>query len=147
MHWVVLTSVAPRNARDEGADVEAMKRLQRMAKLPFQVVKLLPELLPMSIRKRKKPQKLLRAKKKWKFEKNTQILSWYILLHTFIFNMVSWSSWLWHLLNTQNVPSSILGEIKLFFFVSGAFYWQFISHIPIFSMISQKWTSVLPMST
>ncbi|CUM47074.1 unnamed protein product [Debaryomyces tyrocola] len=34
--------------------------------------------------------------------------------------MVSWSSWLWHLLNTQNVPSSILGEIiifwKLFFF-------------------------------
>ncbi|CUM56860.1 unnamed protein product [Debaryomyces tyrocola] len=25
--------------------------------------------------------------------------------------MVSWSSWLWHLLNTQNVPSSILGEI------------------------------------
>ncbi|CDK29884.1 unnamed protein product [Kuraishia capsulata CBS 1993] len=26
--------------------------------------------------------------------------------------MVSWSSWLWHLLNTQNVPSSILGEIK-----------------------------------
>ncbi|SGZ49796.1 CIC11C00000004396 [Sungouiella intermedia] len=33
-----------------------------MAELPFQVVKLLPELLPMSIRKRKKPQKLLRAK-------------------------------------------------------------------------------------
>ncbi|SGZ57804.1 CIC11C00000000036 [Sungouiella intermedia] len=51
-----------RNAREEGADVEAMKRLQRMAKLPFQVVKLLPELLLMSIRKRKKPQKLLRAK-------------------------------------------------------------------------------------
>ena len=29
--------------------------------------------------------------------------------------MVSWSSRLWHLLNTQNVPSSILGEIILFF--------------------------------
>ena len=31
--------------------------------------------------------------------------------------LVSWSSRLWHLLNTQNVPSSILGEIKnsLFF--------------------------------
>ena len=28
---------------------------------------------------------------------------------------VSWSSWLWHLLNTQNVPSSILGEIIFFF--------------------------------
>ena len=27
------------------------------------------------------------------------------------FALVSWSSWLWHLLNTQNVPSSILGEI------------------------------------
>ena len=26
--------------------------------------------------------------------------------------LVSWSSWLWHLLNTQNVPSSILGEIN-----------------------------------
>ncbi|ODV82019.1 uncharacterized protein CANTADRAFT_132192 [Suhomyces tanzawaensis NRRL Y-17324] len=25
--------------------------------------------------------------------------------------MVLWSSWLWHLLNTQNVPSSILGRI------------------------------------
>ena len=32
-------------------------------------------------------------------------------------NMVSWSSRLWHLLNTQNVPSSILGEIKISFFV------------------------------
>ncbi|CDK29901.1 unnamed protein product [Kuraishia capsulata CBS 1993] len=30
--------------------------------------------------------------------------------------MVSWSSWLWHLLNTQNVPSSILGEIKSYLF-------------------------------
>ena len=29
--------------------------------------------------------------------------------------MVSWSSRLWHLLNTQNVPSSILGEIIYFF--------------------------------
>ncbi|CUM52848.1 unnamed protein product [Debaryomyces fabryi] len=34
--------------------------------------------------------------------------------------MVSWSSWLWHLLNTQNVPSSILGEI--IFFGSHVFY-------------------------
>ena len=25
---------------------------------------------------------------------------------------VLWSSWLWHLLNTQNVPSSILGKIN-----------------------------------
>ena len=25
--------------------------------------------------------------------------------------VVSWSSWLWHMLNTHNVPSSILGEI------------------------------------
>ena len=30
-------------------------------------------------------------------------------------SLVSWSSWLWHLLNTQNVPSSILGEISYFF--------------------------------
>ena len=35
----------------------------------------------------------------------------YSLYHTER-NLVSWSSWLWHLLNTQNVPSSILGEIK-----------------------------------
>ena len=28
--------------------------------------------------------------------------------------MVVWSSWLWHLLNTQNVPSSILGMIIIF---------------------------------
>ena len=28
--------------------------------------------------------------------------------------LVSWSSWSWHLLNTQNVPSSILGEINFF---------------------------------
>jgi hypothetical protein len=27
---------------------------------------------------------------------------------------VRWSSWLWHLLNTQNVPSSILGRITFF---------------------------------
>ncbi|CUM68503.1 uncharacterized protein PRCAT00006229001 [Priceomyces carsonii] len=32
--------------------------------------------------------------------------------------MVLWSSWLWHLLNTQNVPSSILGRIIFFFLVS-----------------------------
>ena len=25
--------------------------------------------------------------------------------------MVGWSSWLWHMLNTHNVPSSILGSI------------------------------------
>ena len=31
-------------------------------------------------------------------------------------NTVSWSSRLWHLLNTQNVPSSILGEITFSFF-------------------------------
>ncbi|CUM63041.1 uncharacterized protein PRCAT00000604001 [Priceomyces carsonii] len=30
--------------------------------------------------------------------------------------MVPWSSWLWHLLNTQNVPSSILGGIIQSFF-------------------------------
>lgn len=30
--------------------------------------------------------------------------------------MVGWSSWLWHLLNTQNVPSSILGSIISYLF-------------------------------
>ncbi|KAG7867873.1 hypothetical protein KL918_002470 [Ogataea parapolymorpha] len=33
--------------------------------------------------------------------------------------LVAWSSWLWHLLNTQRVPSSILGAI--IFSCSGAF--------------------------
>ncbi|VTZ24767.1 hypothetical protein MPC1_18280002 [Methylocella tundrae] len=28
--------------------------------------------------------------------------------------MVQWSSWLWHMLNTHNVPSSILGGIIFF---------------------------------
>ena len=40
----------------------------------------------------------------------------YYLLKQLILQMVSWSSWLWHLLNTQNVPSSILGKIILFLF-------------------------------
>ncbi|CUM56690.1 unnamed protein product [Debaryomyces tyrocola] len=36
--------------------------------------------------------------------------------------MVSWSSWLWHLLNTQNVPSSILGEIIFLYLYILNFY-------------------------
>jgi hypothetical protein len=28
--------------------------------------------------------------------------------------MVSWSSWLWHLVNTEVVPGSIPGEINFF---------------------------------
>ena len=42
------------------------------------------------------------------------------------FTLVSWSSWLWHLLNTQNVPSSILGEISFncfFLFASSNYVW------------------------
>ena len=31
--------------------------------------------------------------------------------------VVGWSSWLWHMLNTHNVPSSILGSIILIFFL------------------------------
>ena len=41
----------------------------------------------------------------------------YSLFHTSS-SLVSWSSWLWHLLNTQNVPSSILGEISFFLLFS-----------------------------
>ena len=37
-------------------------------------------------------------------------------VYNFINNkLVRWSSWSWHLLNTQNVPSSILGRIITFF--------------------------------
>ncbi|ODQ81736.1 hypothetical protein BABINDRAFT_159983 [Babjeviella inositovora NRRL Y-12698] len=35
--------------------------------------------------------------------------------------MVSWSSWLWHLLNTQNVPSPTLSEIIPFLLDSNRF--------------------------
>ena len=48
---------------------------------------------------------------------------------------VRWSSRLWHLLNTQNVPSSILGRIIFSFHIHSGLVMEYVVEILVFGSV------------